>query len=1309
VKGKVLFFVLGGALALPAVSQTPATPLVTQAVDETRLMTLGGSVHPLAQASSDRGAVADSFPAERLLLLLNRPPEREAAMQQFLQAAHTRGTATYHQWLTPEQFGAQFGPADADIQTATGWLSSHGFQVAKTSKSKQLIEFSGTAGQLREAFHTEIHQYTVNGETHYANATEVKIPEALTALVGGVSQMNDFRAQPQVKVAGKALYSRGTKRTTPQWTIPNPYGTANPYAYTVTPEDFATQYDLRPLYKAGVNGTGQTIGIINESNIDLSLVQAYQSLFGIAGSTPQVVIDGDDPGNLSEVDVEAYLDVELSGAVAPGATVNLYIAGASDLMDPLELAALRAVDDNQASVLSVSFGNCEVDLGNAGNQFWAGLWEQAAAQGQTVLVSAGDSGPVCSPVAFSISVSGIASTPWNVAVGGTDFYYSDYATGGASATGLWNQTNDGNLGSLIAPLAEQPWDDAFGLDVISDGFQRNEYGAGGGGASNCATQNDIANPSAPCTGGYAKPGWQTGSGVPADKVRDLPDVSLFASNGANLSAYAICALEGECAAGSGGNAEVYLVGGTSASSPAMAGIMALVNQKYGRQGQANYTLYPLAQQKPAAFHDITVGNNNFPCIVGAPETCIPEADGYYGTEQYAAGQGYDQASGLGSVDASVLVNNWSSIVFKPTTTTLRLSSTSVAHGTAIDITVSVAPSSGSGTPTGDVAILTDSILPSSQSQTFIALSGGAGTSSVNYLPGGEYHVTGRYGGDGSFASSTSTEETLTVTPEKANIDFSVVGSKGPLSSGGTVAYNAPLALAIQPTGVSAAAGSSNGFATGTATFTVDSMSATVALNAAGLAAWTPPALAVGTHTASASYSGDASYAAATSTPVTFSVTPGEVLLNDNVIGPYTYELAPDGEVLPGLYMSPGSTLTIGVNAQGWDTRGANPSQIPLGTTAPTGTVQVCLGQGYNSACENAIYSQTVTLAPLNGVNAQESLGAATFTNLAANWYYVSLQYNGDAVWAPWGLLDLRTLNVQTLLSTAATTTTLSITPSSFSGTQTATVTATVTGSGDPGTAPAGVIDFYADGVSFGYDLFPSGIAGTVNTVSFEVNSSYFLKNGANQLTAVYSGLGSDLANCPSVSNTVNFTATQTGGGDFTLAPQSPQVTVQAGSSATVGLNLQSLSSFSGAVALSCAPSSSQITCSLNPSTVAVNGQATAALTVNAAANTAALATPRQAGTTRWPMAAGMLCFGLLFIGGRASRKLRRSLLLSLCLFAAVLATSCGGGGMSSGGGGGGGNGGGGGGTASTPVTYSVLVTGTANGIVHNAKITVVTP
>jgi subtilase family serine protease len=1238
-------------------------------------VTLRGSVHPQAQAQYDRGMVPDALASGRVVLLLNRPAEREAALAQFLQDAHTRGSASYHKWITPEQFGEQYGASDADLQIAVGWLSSHGFNVGKTSQSRQFIEFSGTAGELREAFHTEIHQYSISGETHYANASELRIPEALAGLVRGVSPLNDFRARPQMAAAGRGLYSRSTRKTTPEWTMPNANGAGNFYA--VAPADFATQYDLGPLYQAGVNGMGQTIGIVNESNINVGLVQAYQSLFGIAGTTPQVVIDGDDPGDVSDADTEAYLDVELSGAVAPKATVNLYIASGDNLNDPLELAAIRAVEDNQASVLSLSFGACENELGTAGNQFWSGLWEQAAAQGQTVLVSAGDSGSEC----FFLqpdTVNGLASTAWNVAVGGTDFYYADWATGGASVVSNWNQTNDGKLGSLKAPLPEQVWNDDFGLDVNSDGLGESELYEGGGGTSNCS----LPPPSTGgCAGGYAKPSWQTGAGVPADGARDLPDVSLFAANGFNLSAYAICAQAGECVAGAGDTAEVYLVGGTSASSPAMAGIMALVNQKYGRQGQANYTLYPLAKQKPAAFHDITLGSNQALCWIWPIAGCTDVGNGIWETTQFLADPGYDLASGLGTVDANVLVSNWDSITFQPTTTVLELAKTRVAHGTPVVMTTTVTPESGSGTPTGNVAIVGSVALPVGQSQLSIPLTNGTGTSSVNDLPAGEYTVTGHYGGDGTFAGSTSQPVTLTVTasPVTSNVNFAVYNELSTVPAGAGVVYDSPLTLVAQP-GAAVAAAGTNVVATGSVTFTVDSTKMTVPLNGAGMASWTPSALGVGSHTASASYAGDANFDASTSSPIPFNITKGYPMVITNIVAP---------ESSLGYLVNPGGSVTIDVEL----IPGLYAYATPQGAAAPTGTVTVCLGTQYTQqqACQNPSYSQTVTLSSPNGLHGQDSATAATFSNLAAGTYEATLTYSGDGSWNPqayeyWQYL----IYVAPMGTLAATTTTLSVTPSNIHESQPVQLAVTVSGSKSVGVAPTGLI-YYTDNGNYFASYTLNASHGTTGSLSFAVNSTWFWNNGANQLQAIYLG---DSNYAPSTSSVVSVTAAQAVG-DFTLAAQVPQITVQGGSSGTGVLNLGSVNGFSGTVALSCAPSSNKISCTVNPGSVSLNGEATATLTVQAAAQTTSGL--RRPGAFGWPVGTGVLAFGLMLMGGRTRRRLRRMLLLSVGLIAVMGTMGCGFWGNL--------------GTQTTGAgnSYNVVVTGTGNSLTHNAQITIVVP
>ena len=1284
----VLLLILEVAGTSATCAQERVSRLVTQAIDETQSAKLSGNVHPLATKQNDQGAVPDAFPADRVLLLLNRSPEKETELREFLLQIHQPGSAGFHRWLTPEEFGERFGPADSDVAAVANWLRAQGFRVAQVTKGKQFIEFSGTAGQLRDAFHTEIHRYKVDGESHYANAMELSIPAALGPLVRGFSPLHDFHAKPYSHVAAQALYSRANHRALPLWTIANPFGTANPFAFPFAPEDLATQYDLKPLYQAGIDGTGQTIGIINASNIDISLVDAYRQLFGLGSNPTEVVIDGQDPGTLRGVDVEAYLDVEVSGAVAPKATVNLYISDGGNLQDPVALAAIRAVEDNQASVLSVSFGQCEPFLGNAGNQFWADLWEQAAAQGQTVLVASGDTGPLCSLFYATPSVSGLASTPWNVAVGGTDFFYADFAAGGASANTLWSETNDSSQGSLKAPLPEQVWDDPFGLDVIADGLARHEIFAGGGGASNCVKITTTASSSV-CGGGYTKPSWQSGTGVPADSVRDLPDVSLFASNGANLSAYPICAFAGECVLDGAGQAEVVLTGGTSASTPAMAGIMALVNQKYGRQGQANFTLYALAQQKPAAFHDITLGGNNVPCQTGAAE-CAQNADGHNETTLFSAAPGYDLASGLGSVDASVLVNSWNTVTFQPTTTSLQLSATSITHGTPVTVTTSVKAGSGTATPTGDVAILTDAPLPSNASQTMLPLNAGSASSAINYLPGGYYNVTARYGGDSLFGASTSAPVALRVTPENSTITLALNTGNTKVARGGSVPYDAPLplTLSIQPVGVSSLSGKPNGVATGTATFTIDSISSALPLNASGEAIWTAPALTVGTHTAGASYSGDASYNASSAAPVTFTVGKGIPFMRDSVV-------ASRSTTGPGVDVPVGGSLTVTIVV------GPNNGQLfgnhaPVGTAAPTGTVTACLEGPSAEVCFKPSYSQTATLSSPAGINSLSSTASFTFTNLASGFYYPSYSYSGDANWQSWGLLDLLGINVAPITPLTASNTALSITPASISTGQFATISTTVTGSGTSGIAPGGEVDYFNNGVFLTYILLSQNKPGTTNSATFRLGTSAFFSNGTNQITAIYRG---DSSYQTSTSNVANISVTQTVG-DFLLVPQVPEITFGRGSSGKVGLNLTSLNNFNGAVSLSCATSSGAISCGVNPSAPTLTTSATATLTVSPAAATAAIHT--EPSNHIRSLEISSVLFACALAGAYASRK-RQSLIpmVSFSLLAVVFLTAgCGGGSQN---------------IQPPPpppppavgITYSVVVSATANGIVHNAKITVI--
>ncbi|HEY1810429.1 MAG TPA: S53 family peptidase, partial [Acidobacteriaceae bacterium] len=624
-------------------SETVVASRIVQPVDDNARVPLRGYVSRLASVANDRGPAPDSMPLARMHLVLQRSAAQEAALHEFIEEAHTPGSPNFHKWLTPAEFGQRFGPSDQDISTVEAWLASQGFAVHGALPGKQVIEFSGNVAQMRSAFAVRVHQYTMNGNSHFATATEPQIPAALAPVVKGFVSLNNFHPKSYARLLGRAQYDPKTGKATPTWTVPGGagYPTVGGVNFALSPADFATQYDLNPLYNTGVNGTGQTIAIINESNINIELVNQFRKLFGLPANAPNVIIDGNDPGidginnpdGPNNASPEAYLDVEWAGAVAPDATIDLVIGGDTALESGLVLAAEHAVYADVAPVMSMSFGQCEANLGSSNSFINQTLMEQAAAEGITVTVSTGDSGsagcdnPDTQDFAVKgLGVNGFASTPWDVAVGGTDFYYSNYAS--LSLTNLatyWGTTGTNTPpagGSLLGRIPEQPWNASqFGLNASNyyTSYGSTTIGAGSGGASSAAVCSAGYNSSTgACNGtpaGYAKPAWQTGNNVPGDGVRDIPDVSLFAADGSNYSYYPICYEDGDCQAASSGPVQIFGVGGTSAAAPAFAGIMALVNQEYGRQGQADVVLYPMKTQYPAAFHDITAGTIAVPCAV----------------------------------------------------------------------------------------------------------------------------------------------------------------------------------------------------------------------------------------------------------------------------------------------------------------------------------------------------------------------------------------------------------------------------------------------------------------------------------------------------------------------------------------------------------------------------------------------------------------------------------------------------------------------------------------------------------------------
>ncbi|HEX8926615.1 MAG TPA: protease pro-enzyme activation domain-containing protein, partial [Terriglobales bacterium] len=419
----VLFLLLIATSISSLAQQVAPRQRILQSVDNTRLTRLPGNTHPLARAEFDRGRAPDSLPAERMLLLLSRAPEQETALAQFLEDQQNSTSPNYRRWLTPEEFGQKFGPADADVQTITAWLQTQGFRVNRVAQSKNLIEFSGTSAQVRNSFRTELHKYVVDGKEYWANATDPQIPSALTPVVKGFVALNNFPIKPQHRDFG--VFKRDADGTVrPELTVSD--GTTNYYA--LGPADFATIYKTSSLISAGTNGTGQTIALIGETKINLQDVTDFRTFFGLSGGSASVVLDGTDPGIVPGAEAEALLDVQWAGAVAPAADVKLVSAQSTATTGGIFLAANYAIQQNLASVISLSYGNCEINLGTGGNQFMQAMWQQAAAQGITVIVSTGDEGSAsCDYHGFSdiasngLSVNGFASTPYNVAVGGTDF------------------------------------------------------------------------------------------------------------------------------------------------------------------------------------------------------------------------------------------------------------------------------------------------------------------------------------------------------------------------------------------------------------------------------------------------------------------------------------------------------------------------------------------------------------------------------------------------------------------------------------------------------------------------------------------------------------------------------------------------------------------------------------------------------------------------------------------------------------------------------------------------------------------------
>jgi hypothetical protein len=812
---------------------------IVDRVNEGALVALRGNTHPLAQPQFDQGAAPPDLPMARMLLVLKRSDAQELTLQTLLDDQQDQNSPNYHQWLTPDAFGQQFGPSDQDMQAVAEWLRSHGFQIGMIGRGRTVIEFSGTAAQVQQAFHVEIHKYTVDGKDHWANASDPQIPAALSPVIGGVASLHNFPKQPQYRIAGKFSRDNATGKIQPlgpDFTIvdtSNCSGTGN--CYFVGPYDFAKIYNVTPLWNSNpaIDGTGQSIAIVSESNINVQDIRDFRSLFGLPPNDPEIFLNGPDPGLVQGPETEALLDVEWSGAVAKGAKIKLVVSPPTNSTEGADLAGLYAVENNLAPIISESWGECELFLGAGGNSFESAIRQQAAAQGITYINSSGDEGSArCDPpsptptfASHGLMVSGLASTPYGVAVGGTDFLNFGPAYNHNSPSPYWSTTNDSNHASALGYVPETVWNDNCTNSVFTFlGYGTTPEGscnspriatrwistvASGGGKSSC-TVSDQTNTSF-CTGGYPKPSWQAAPGVPADGMRDIPDVSLFAGAGFMESGYIICESDElptpqSCSLNNPFTSFLG-VGGTSAAAPSFAGIMALVNQytHSSGQGDANYTLYRLASSSTQTsnscnatsgpspnciFHDVTVGANTVPCWNGTYECTSSPGDSYGVLPGYAAGTGYDLATGLGSVNSYNLVHAWN-MPASQSHITLSLSPTTITHGQSVTYNITVTPNSA----TGDVSLIGSPTGVGSDGVASFTLQNGIASGTTQALPGGtSYAVKAHYPGDTNNAPSDSSPVTVTVTPEPSKPVIWISTQPNPVvpSDPASVSYGTPI-------------------------------------------------------------------------------------------------------------------------------------------------------------------------------------------------------------------------------------------------------------------------------------------------------------------------------------------------------------------------------------------------------------------------------------------------------------------------------------------------------------------------------------
>ena len=803
-----------------------ANAALVQQIDDSQTVALPGHVRADLTPQRDLGITEDAKPLQ-LSLLLARSPQQQADLDSLLAQQQQPGSPMYHQWLTPQQFGKRFGVAQADAAKLTAWLQSQGFQVQGLLNNGSMLQFKATAGQVRATFQTTMHYWNVQGGRYAANAENPVIPMSIASLVSGIQGLSQIPLLPHHGATAQAAYDAQTHT----WSQigPDSNGKVRPRFnagngnYFVTPQDFYTIYHVNPVFSGGNLGGGATVAVVEQSDMQYGTVNGsgqasggdvatFRSLFGIPGTLNMKVMHGagsvscSAPGIVNGDEGEATLDAEWANALAPSAQL-IYMA-CSPYVDNGVISSLTAlIDNNIGNVLSFSYGSSESTAVASDYTLQDTLFQQAAAQGQTVIVSSGDSGSdtrdqnTSGTATSGLNVDLFAASPLVLGAGGTDFSdLYDALEGGPAQTSYWG-ANSAHYGNALSYIPETPWNDSCASSILAQHQGSNPAAfCGLGPLLNPYILGDVVADGGGFSTHYAQPVWQTGTLGMTGTQRAVPDISMFAANGVWGHALVFCDSNGggsNCSSSS----TFGLAGGTSFVAPALSGVTGLLITATGQpQGVLNPALYALARAQfanpstatacysngqtgnasvttslPAAgciFHDVTTSNNDVPCQAGSLNCFVNSGKSYgllstagAGSLQigYSSGVGYDEATGLGSVDVYNLITKWNQVYTSSTTLAASLTSVSATTSDTLSATVSggLPAGSGAGAPTlqGSVSFAAGSAALGSCN-----LNGNSCSITItgSQLVAGANSVTASYAGNGTYPPSTSLPVSITL-------------------------------------------------------------------------------------------------------------------------------------------------------------------------------------------------------------------------------------------------------------------------------------------------------------------------------------------------------------------------------------------------------------------------------------------------------------------------------------------------------------------------------------------------------------------